>query len=461
MANDGSDRAGRPGNPRRSREHFRWDERHDQPHTDMSKWQKFWASRSDAAQFVRLLGRSFSQVGPVVKRYRALLAEPPTPHRVAGDAFGVAISPTRGTWDRYRERVHDLGVGALLVRIPSWDPQPVFDLRDELASLARSGIRLTFALVQDRSAVNHPERWATFVRASAVHFAELSPRFQVGHAINRKKWGVWHPDEYLRLLDATAPVRDQFPTCRWIGPPVIDFEYYFTTNYLVGRRPFDFDGIAALLYVDRRGSPDAVQYRHFDLRRKILLLRAVVQASPHPDVPIYLTEFNWPLRGTGKHSPAGAHVQTDEAGQARYLVVYYLTAAATGEVASSFWWQLAAHGYGLLDDETWVERRAYRALKYLLERVRGCEVQRIANLGRPLRGFALRRGDDVTFAVYTSGTQCRLDPALAVARGFDVEGNEVDPAAVTVGPDPLYLNFGSNDSDRVIERLAVLVSPVA
>jgi len=171
-----------------------------------------------------------------------------------------------------------------------------------------------------------------------------------------------------------GPTREAFPSCRWIGPPIIDFEYYFTTHYLVGERPFDFDGIAALLYVDRRGSPDNVQYGHFDLYRKILLLRAVIQASGHPDIPIYLTEFNWPLKGSGKHSPAGEHVQTDEVDQARFLVLYDLTAAATGQVASTFWWQLVARGYGLLDeDDAWTERRAYRAFKHLLARTRGRE----------------------------------------------------------------------------------------
>ena len=76
----------------------------------------------------------------------------------------------------------------------------------------------------------------------------------------------------------------------------------------------------------------------------------MIQASGHPDIPIYLTEFNWPLKGSGKHSPAGEHVQTDEVDQARFLVLYDLTAAATGQVASTFWWQLVARGYGLLDE---------------------------------------------------------------------------------------------------------------
>ena len=454
MGNETNAEGPRPGNPKRSRDHFRWDDRHHQPHTDLSKWQKFWASRSDAAQFLRLLGRSVRQVRPVVRCYRALLAEAPGSHPVATGEFGIAISPTRGTWDRYLERVRDLGVGALLIRIPGWDPEPVLGLRDELESLHLEGMSFTFTLLQDRSTVKQPGRWQGFVREVASRFAGLSPTFQIGHAVNRKKWGIWHPDEYVRLLEATAEVRREFPGCRWIGPPVIDFEYYFTTNYLVGRRPFDFDGIAALLYVDRRGSPDAVQYRHFDLRRKILLLRAVVQASPHADVPIHLTEFNWPLKGTGKHSPAGAHVQTDEVDQARYLALYYLTAAATGQVASVFWWQLVARGYGLLDeDEGWTARPAYRSFRTLLARTRGCEVRALPERLRPLRGFLLSRADECTALVYTTGAPHRFDPTLSILEAASLLGEPLPTRDVTVGPDPLYVSLGSADPAAIVDVL--------
>ena len=455
MSNDPHPEDPRPGNPSRSRDHFRWDERHHQPHTDMGKWEKFFASRSDAAQFLRLLGRNVARLGPVARRYRALLRRVPDPRPVADDAFGIAVSPTPQTWGRYLERIRDLDARALLIRVPSWAPDPVFALRDEFARLRPSGTRFTFTLLQNRELVNDPERWGSFVREAAARLGDLEPTFQLGHAINRKKWGIWHPDEYVRLMEAAAPARDASPSCRWIGPPVIDFEYYFTTHYLAGPRPFDFDGIAALLYVDRRGSPDNVQYGHFDLFRKILLLRAVIQASGHPDVPIHLTEFNWPLKGTGKHSPAGEHVQTDEEGQARYLVLYYLTAAATGQVTSTFWWQLVARGYGLLDeDDAWTERRAYRAFKHLLSSTRGRVVRRLPESLRPMRGFLFCRGAETGAVLYTPGEEIRLDPALPVHGATDLVGNAIPTADIAARPDPIYLSLGAADPADVIEALA-------
>ncbi len=455
MAHDPHPESPRPGNPSRSRDHFRWDERHHQPHTDMGKWEKFFASRSDAAQFLRMLGHTFAGLAPLTRRYRALLRAEPAPGRVTDGTFGVAVSPTPESWGRYLERIRDLRVRSLLIRVPAWAPDPVFALHDELAALRAEGVRFTFTFMQNREMVNDPGRWGAFVADAAARLADLEPALQLGHAINRKKWGVWHPDEYLRMMEAAAEARAAHPSCRWLGPPVIDFEYYFTTHWLVEPRPFDFDGIAALLYVDRRGSPDNVQYGHFDLRRKILLLRAVVQASGHPDVPLHLTEFNWPLKGSGKHSPAGEHVQTDEEGQARYLALYFLTAAATGHVAGAFWWQLAARGYGLLDeDDAWSERRSYRAFRTLLARTRGRTVRRLPESLRPLRGFLLEGEGGTDAVLYAERGEVRLDPALRVEGAADLVGARLPPTGLAAGPDPIYVALGSADPSAVAAALA-------
>jgi len=455
MANDPRPSSPHPGNPSRSRDHFRWDDRHHQPHTDMGKWEKFFASRSDLAQFLRLLGHSFAQLPSVTRRYRALLREQPAPTTIADETFGVAISPTTETWDRYLERIRDLGVRSLLIRVPSWAPEPVLALHGELARLSAEGVRFTFTLLQNREMVNDPARWGAFVGEVAARLEDLRPSLQLGHAINRKKWGIWHPDEYLRLMDAAAPARAAHPSCRWLGPPVIDFEYYFTTHWLVEPRPFDFDGIAALLYVDRRGAPDNVQYGHFDLYRKIVLLRAVVRASGHPDVPIHLTEFNWPLKGSGKHSPAGAHVQTDEEEQARYLALYYLTAVATGQVAGVSWWQLVARGYGLLDeDDAWSERRSYSAFRTLLARTRGRTVQRLPESLHPLRGFLLASEGRTEAFLYTAAGEVRLDPSLPVEGAADLVGAEIPTVGLVAGPDPIYVSLGAADPAAAADALA-------
>jgi hypothetical protein len=453
-------RPGSPGNPTRRRDHFRWDTLHHQPHTDISKFGKLWASRTDIPTYLRLVTRNVRAVPSIFRRYRELLRRPAVRVPVDATAFGVAISPTREEWPRCIEALESLGVTSLSMRLPIWAPEPFFDLADEFARLHAKGFRFTFALVPDRDAVTSPDRFGAFARNAAGLFAPLSPTFQVGQVVNRKKWGIWHPDEYLPLVEQVAPLRESHPTCRWIGPPVIDFEYHFTIDYLWGPRPFDFDSVSSLLYVDRRGSPDAKQYFHFDLRRKILLLRAIVEASPHPDVPISLTEFNWPLRGAQEHNPAGPRVQIDEIRQARYLVLYYLTAASTGFVDVAVWWQLAAKGYGLIDtDAGCTQRRAYRALRVLVARTRGAFVEALPEALHPVRGFLLDRGADSSLLLYSTGARVPLPACAASFTLHDLAGEPESgrdfPAgsSLTLDDEPIYLRGSASDLALLVEAL--------
>jgi len=415
-----------------------------------------WMGRVDLASHVGVVGQGLRYTWPVMRAYRRLLAAPGQAQSLRPGVLGVAISPTAATLPRCVDRLEELGVRSLLLRVPSWDPDPLFTLRDDFVRLREQGYAFTFALLQDRAAVVHPARWQAFVEQAAACFEDLDPVLQVGHAVNRKKWGVWHPAEYLRMLEAVPAVRESHPRCRFIGPPVIDFEYYFTLGFLAARRSCDFDGIASLLYVDRRGSPDRRQYRHFDLRRKLLLLRAVVEASPHPNVPIYLTEFNWPLRGAGRHSPAGPEVATDETTQAAYLVLYYLTVLATGGIEVAYWWQMVARGYGLCDDdEVWSRRSAYDALRTLVGHVRGGFIERL-DTRATAAGFLLETEDRMTLVAFDDRSATTLDLAGVPCTAEDLVGGEI--AADTVRrltPVPVYLHFDAALVDRVLAPLGL------
>jgi len=444
------------GNPTRSREHFRWDGYHHQPHVDLSKWQKLWVGKNDVAAILALVAKGLPHVAAVVRTYRALVAAAPRPEPVGPHQVGVAISPNAADLDRHVGSLAELGVRSALIRIPCWQPGEVLGLRDRLAALHRDGMSFTFALLQDREAVTRPERWRAFATEVAQTLAELEPTFQVGQAPNRKKWGVWHPREYLALLDVVPELRGRFPGCRWIGPSVIDFEYHCTLGFLSAPRPCDFDGVAALLYVDRRGAPDARQYRHFDLWRKLQLLKAVVAASPHPDVPLHLTEFNWPLKGSGRHCPAGAAVATDEERQAAYLVAYYLTALAAGGVERVFWWQLVARGYGLRDeDEGWAPRASYAALRHLAGRVAGGSVQRLEGRAATTRGFVIRRGGAVTVVAYDIGSGRVVDLAGLQVEVRGVDGGPMPATGLRLGFMPTYLEVGAGAETALLEALGL------
>lgn len=437
------------------KESFRWDDLQNQPHNELSYWQKLWGSRHDLAAFAHLLKANLGQLLPVLGHYRRLLASSVPARPVGSSELGLAISPTVATWSRYEDHLTRLGVRSVLLRIPVWEPEPVWALAKHLEGLRARGIGLTFVLVQDREAVTSPARWSSFVLEAVQRLGELRPTFQVGQALNRKKWGIWRPDEYMRLVEGTAPARSAAPRCRFIGPAVIDFEYHFTIDYLSRPRPFDFDGITSLLYVDRRGSPDATQYGHFDLHRKILLLKAVVEASTHPPVPLVLTEFNWPLRGFGPWAPAGHRVQIDEARQARYLLLYYLGAVTTGVVEASYWWQLVARGYGLLtDDDTWTSRPAYCALATLLRRLPGWHISTLPQRLRPMRGYLLQHGGEHVAVAYSAGAPLKLTRPEAILEARSAQDEPVPTQDLSLGSEPLYLCFGQTEEASVLEALA-------
>lgn len=439
------------------RDRFRWDDRHHQPHTDLSYLAKLWASRRDAGHFLSLVGCNLRFLQPTLAAYHRLLRHPPGPAPIAAATFGVAISPRPESWERYHAQLMRLGVRSLALRVPVWDPEPVLALARELGELARDGWRLTFVLVQDRAAVVDPARWRAHVERVAGELGPIAHAFQVGQAPNRKKWGVWRPDEYVRLLDGVAEVRRAWPQCRWLGPSVIDFEYHFTVRLLALGRPFDFDGIAALLYVDRRGSPDNRQYGHFDLRRKVLLLRAVAEGVGHPPVPIHLTEFNWPLCGTGGHSPAGRDVQIDERRQAAYLILYNLAAAASGCVAGTSWWQLVARGYGLLDEDgtSWRPRPALAALATLQARAVGYAAHRLPESFRRVRGYLLA-GDGCCAVLHAPAAPLRVGGRLPLAEAHALDGTPVPPERLVLGAEPCYVRLHAAKPDEALTALAWL-----
>ena len=77
-----------------------------------------------------------------------------------------------------------------------------------------------------------------------------------------------------------------------------------------------FDGLASLLYVDRRGAPENRQLG-FDTEGKVRLLAAIAGTARRVAAPRqWISEVNWPLR-EGPHSPAGKSVAVDEEAQAR------------------------------------------------------------------------------------------------------------------------------------------------
>ena len=266
----------------------------------------------------------------------------PTPFAGAG----VCVRPLPDAPDLLLAALADLGLDKVLLRLHPWEDD--HDAEEDLArELAGRGYELAFALPQNRDLVRDPARWRHQIEELAARFTPYGSHFQVGQAINRSKWGVWRYGEYLELAAQAAEILRRFPGTLILGPAVIDFEYHVTASLLNLRRAgVYFDVVSSLLYVDRRGAPEASQLG-FDTVGKVLLLKAIAETGRNCGPESWVTEVNWPL-WEGPHSPAGRTVSVDEQTQADYLARYYLLALTTGAVERVYWWQLVARGYGLI-----------------------------------------------------------------------------------------------------------------
>jgi tRNA A-37 threonylcarbamoyl transferase component Bud32 len=385
-----------------ARDRIVWDRLSDQPHQHAGRLAKLRVRLADARAHAGEAAVVAGALPRIRRRYRELKRDLWTAP-VAWGGAGLCLRPWPENPEAPLALVDELGVRHVLVRLHPWEEEHAAE--EELArALHARGCELTFALPQNRELVRDPARWERAVERLGRVFAPYGPRFQVGQAINRSKWGTWNQGEYAELARSAAAILRRMPGMEILGPAVIDFEYHVTAAVLnqkdLGMR---FDAVSALLYVDRRGAPENRQ-AGFDTVDKVVLLKAIAETARNAAGRVWITEVNWPL-WEGPHSPAGKSVSVDEESQADYLVRYYLLTLGTGLVERVFWWQLVARGYGLIDpsdpNDPAVPRRrpAFFALKTLLRELDGCRRERVLPAAEPARLWLFRRPDGTAVAV--------------------------------------------------------------
>ncbi|MGE0640106.1 MAG: lipopolysaccharide kinase InaA family protein [Thermoanaerobaculia bacterium] len=415
-----------------ARDKIVWDALSDQPHSHASRLERARVRLADAPSHLASFAALAGAVPRIRRRYRELASAPvaefPWPEP------GVALRPWPHDPPALLAAFDELGARRALLRLHPW--QANHDAEEALArELAARGVELAFALPQNRELVNDRQRWRAAIEELAERFAPLGSRFQIGQAVNRSKWGVWSHDEYLALAaDAAGILRRPRPgvaPVELFGPAVIDFEAHVTAA-LVNRRHPDlrFDGLASLLYVDRRGAPENPQLG-FDTADKVRLLAAIAATGRLVDSGRqWIPEVNWPLR-EGPHSPAGKSVSVDEAAQADYLPRFFLLATAAGHVERVDWWQLVARGYGLVDPGTAGELRrrpAFRAFATLRRELAGAVCLGPRETAPGLRAVAFRRGAEEVLAVWAPGAAVEWTPPGSVLRVVERDGVEGAPS---------------------------------
>ena len=318
---------------------------------------------------------------PILKARDQLMAEAWTRPIPLKGKIGLSLNLEPERFDKERRWLAPLGPMSLMVRLyhHESDSRRRFAV-EAVRKLRAEGHTVAVALVQDRRAILFPEKWRAFVEYAGGALSGFAEALEVGHAINRVKWGIWDLDEYQRFLEPFRDWAARFPQLPLWGPAGIDFEYPRVLP-LLDRLPEGaaWSAFSHHLYVDRRGAPENEQ-SGYDLVRKLALARAMARVHPASADRLIVSEVNWPLQGTGVWSPVGSPYQSpgprqndpsvDEDTYAAYMVRYYLLALCSGMAERVYWWNLAAHGFGLIDDRDpggWRPRPAYHAMKRLVE----------------------------------------------------------------------------------------------
>lgn len=270
--------------------------------------------------------------------------------------YGICVNLDKGM--EQVGLIEELGVKSLQIRFFLSDMENIDKYLEFVKSFLKESDKhkgddkeIMLTIIQSRAHIEDKELLQKDIKIVFEKFSSITNEFMIGNAINRIKWGFVTIEEYLSFFEIIQQVRDEnFPTLKLIGTSVIDFEYHFTIRTLFNGFKIHFDKVASLLYVDRRGSPKNTQYGLFDLQNKVEFLDTIVKSSSKCEDKIYITETNWPLKGTAPYAPTSEKECVSEDDYATYMLEYFSIVAHSQKVQKVFWHQLISAGYGLVDN---------------------------------------------------------------------------------------------------------------
>jgi len=411
---------------------LRWDSYSDQPDIIRDKAYKKRIYRSVIWDFCKMLVTNLA-IFPVVCLYYLIFPVKKIPFN-GQQFFGLGINLDKNP-KATQQFVAELGVNNLLIRMPLHDIENI----EEYVAFAKyyANKNILINILQDR---RHVEDLTLLRQSLGKVFEQFSPitqRFQMGNAINRKKWAIFSMDEYKRVYQVAYSLKkEKHPDLILLGSSVIDFEYYFTIRTLFHATYLRYDEFSSLLYVDRRGAPENTQYG-LGVMQKLHFLQAMIRLSPKSGHEIVITETNWPIKDTKPYAPTSDTECVSLDDHANYLVRYYLLVIASGVVKNVYWHQLIAAGYGLVDhrEQKLVKYPAYYAYKTMLtylQDMQFLDMQQKKSVYR-MSFKNKQRHLDIYWA---------LKPTVLDAKGKKVvsrDGREIKMAKLVVSEAPVYL----------------------
>ena len=371
---------------------------------------------------------------------------------VNDDCIGLCVNlerPFQGKKILSHSRICDivkrLNLNRVAVRIPLSD---IGNLREYVKFIEHfSEYKILVVILQDRNAIEDPKQLEDGLERIFHSLSDTVDCYQIGNAVNRLKWGFVSQDEWFEFFRVAWNLRNRkYPNIKLLGGAVIDFELLDHCRALRNGFPFKYDGYASLLYVDRRGAPENRQMG-FNLEMKVDLLSRIMECGNMvrpADARPWITEVNWPLSNTGRHSPASGSGQVGEREQLLYLVRYYLLVLASGVVEACYWHQLVAPGYGLIDNRGAAvrERPAFRGFATLCRLFNGAHIEwfgRQDELGH-YQLTARKDGKEIV-ALWCHGKEATIAMPPG-KKAVDIEGRAMSVTAdqpVTISESTIYL----------------------
>jgi len=274
------------------------------------------------------------------------------------------------------ELIEELQVKRVLIRIKLWDIESLNAIKKFILLLPNN--KITLKILQDREHIENHTLLEKNIEKIFSTLENLVDIFEIGSTINRTKWGFFSVDEYSEFYKTIYTLKElRYPRITLIGSGVIDFEYHFTAHTLLNFYNYSYDGLSALLYVDRRGAPENTQLG-FSLSDKIAWLSTMIWLSPKSKQVLHITETNWPISHTAPYAPTSELECVSEELYAEYMLRYYLLAFASQQVDSVSWHQLIAPGYGLVDNRDGITiRSAFETYKFMISTLRNAQFLRL------------------------------------------------------------------------------------
>jgi hypothetical protein len=293
----------------------------------------------------------------------------------SNDFFSIGVDFEKKA-DETLALLEELDVDRVLLRFKLWEMNKLKELHQFVKKLTNKKIILK--VMQDRQNVEDLELFSSNLEQIFSKLGKSIDIYEIATTINRAKWGFFSVDEYSRFYKCAYDLKEaKFKELKLIGSGVIDFEYHFTAHTLFNFYNYKYDGISALLYVDRRGAPENTQLG-FTLSDKIALLSSMVSLSPKTKHILHITETNYPLSGTAPYAPTSEYECIDEESYANFMLRYYLLAFASQQVDSVSWHQLLAKGYGLVNDVDGMQKReAFFVYKFMLKHLKNAQFLRL------------------------------------------------------------------------------------